>query len=329
MKKNFDSFFLSLTIAAAIVGTKANADDNSGLHGFETPAPAAFALLGVTPSKIVEPASGQDLVGAILNGFDENGNFQNGYALEGRPYQWISGRDFVNDGDSLSKNLYRIKISFATTKGISDEDEAIRYGLGVNYSYNWNDFVNVKPSAYLNCSRNSKIKYQEFFKLSLREQDQKKAEGEKLRESVINDAQGCYKALKTWALTSISVGGAVHHAEAENENLTESGAGVWVTGTYSFPIRMLTKSTDIYNDYSADNAELAVHGRAVRGELSVLEDKLQDSDRDIIAARFRIGTADLGLSASFQTTMNVRCRAERIICFGQSELNGKFLKKFG
>src|SRR5258708_17355465 len=58
----------------------------SGDLDFSVPDSPAFTILGVTPQTITRPTTPRGLAASLLNGVDENGNFQAGFALDTAPY---------------------------------------------------------------------------------------------------------------------------------------------------------------------------------------------------------------------------------------------------
>jgi len=97
------------------------------------PESPAFTVLGLTPQTVTRPATPRALATSLLNGVDQNGNFQSGLAFDVAPYLVLAGaqlglRDYQTKyGLRL---LTRLQTSFATTKGASENDKSIRLALG-------------------------------------------------------------------------------------------------------------------------------------------------------------------------------------------------------
>ncbi len=97
------------------------------------PESPAFTVLGVTPENVTHPTTAREFATSLLNGVDQRGNFQTGIALDFVPFL-----TFFGDQTSLSsyrKNrmerfLARTQVSFASTKGVTDDDKASRLALG-------------------------------------------------------------------------------------------------------------------------------------------------------------------------------------------------------
>jgi len=116
-----------LSVQAQNVATNAK---NTTLD-FSIPDSPAANVLGVTPSSITKPTTPRSFATALLNGFDQNGNFQNGISLDTAPY-------LLAYGDKVSLSSYqhsyalrmfsRFQTSIATTKGTST-DKSSKVGL--------------------------------------------------------------------------------------------------------------------------------------------------------------------------------------------------------
>lgn len=115
-------------------GTLPAADANLDLAVPETP---AFYALGLTPESVSRPASPRELAVDLLNGLDQNGNFQTGIALATVPYLLFAGDRLtineyrMDEGFSWIRLAARTQLSVATTKGTDSEDKAARAALGI------------------------------------------------------------------------------------------------------------------------------------------------------------------------------------------------------
>lgn len=97
------------------------------------PESPAFTVLGLTPQTVVRPTSPRQFASSLLNGVDMNGNFQSGLALDFVPYLILAGDELTLRGYQQSyfqRLLSRTQVSFATTKGASDDDKSMRLALG-------------------------------------------------------------------------------------------------------------------------------------------------------------------------------------------------------
>jgi hypothetical protein len=244
------------------------AEDFAGRIDTEVPQSSGFALLGVSPDKVIEPSSGRDFSVALLQGFDENGNFQSGFAVETRPYSW--GQDeYISEQSEKERILSGFKLTLASTAAVSDEDNANRYGLGLNWAYRFND--PMFNEEYKSCvkSVNSDPR------LNIPGKDP----ASKLEQVNIikNGVSECQKKHITWAISALAIGVAAHKGNDETLNISESGWGTWVTGTYAI----------------TNNSEITGHLRMVDNQLSVVDDVLSQADSKIAAIRFRYGTSNI------------------------------------
>ena len=101
------------------------------------PESPAFTVLDLTPQTIIRPASPRELATSILNGVDRNGNFQTGIALDTTPYLLFAGRELTlakYRESRAAQFLAHTVVSFATTKGASEEDKSVRMAIGLHFA---------------------------------------------------------------------------------------------------------------------------------------------------------------------------------------------------
>jgi hypothetical protein len=99
------------------------------------PESPAFAVLGLTPSTVVRPASPRAFATSLLNGLDQNGNFQSGLAIDTTPFMLFNGENItIRDYNEqyLTRFLSRTQFSFATAKASSQDDTSTRLSAGLN-----------------------------------------------------------------------------------------------------------------------------------------------------------------------------------------------------
>ena len=99
------------------------------------PESPAFTVLGFTPNTVIRPASPKAFASSLLNGLDQNGNFQSGLAFDFTPFMLINGENItIKDYNEqfLTRLLSRTQFSFAATKGASSDDTATRLAAGLN-----------------------------------------------------------------------------------------------------------------------------------------------------------------------------------------------------
>ena len=95
----------------------------------------SLPLLGLTPSTVTRPASPRGLASSLLNGVDQNGNFQTGIAVDTAPYMLFYGNQVTLEQYRNSKPLQvlaRTQLSIASTKGASDSDKSAKLAAGFN-----------------------------------------------------------------------------------------------------------------------------------------------------------------------------------------------------
>lgn len=99
------------------------------------PESPAFAVLGLTPNTVVRPASPKAFASSLINGLDQNGNFQSGLAIDTTPFMLFNGENItIRDYNEqfLTRFLSRTQFSFATAKGASSDDTSTRLSAGLN-----------------------------------------------------------------------------------------------------------------------------------------------------------------------------------------------------
>jgi hypothetical protein len=106
---------------------------------FSVPESPAFAVLGVTPQTVSRPSSPRSLATSLLNGVDQNGNFQTGFALDTAPYLLFQGNkltlfEYQQKRWSWKRFLARTTLSIATAKGTNDADKSTRIGTGLRFT---------------------------------------------------------------------------------------------------------------------------------------------------------------------------------------------------
>ncbi|HET6891335.1 MAG TPA: hypothetical protein VFH31_09555 [Pyrinomonadaceae bacterium] len=98
------------------------------------PESPAFTVLGVTPENVTHPTSAREFATSFLNGVDQRGNFQTGLALDFLPYLTFFGKETsLSDyaKSRMERFLARTQFSFATAKGVTDQDKSTRLALGL------------------------------------------------------------------------------------------------------------------------------------------------------------------------------------------------------
>lgn len=107
---------------------------NTGDLDFSVPESPAFTALGVTPQTVTRPTNLRSLATSLLNGVDQNGNFQTGFALDTAPYMLYWGNKLTLRkylASSWKRFVSRATVSIATTKGTTDADKSSRLATGL------------------------------------------------------------------------------------------------------------------------------------------------------------------------------------------------------
>jgi hypothetical protein len=94
----------------------------------------AFVALGVTPETVNHPATPREFAASLLNGVDRTGTLQTGFALEAAPYQVFFGAQTTLENykeSYLTRLLYNLNLSLATTKASTNDDKAQRVAVGM------------------------------------------------------------------------------------------------------------------------------------------------------------------------------------------------------
>lgn len=112
---------------------------------FDVPDSPAASVLGLSQNKVQHLKTPKQLVPAVINGLDDHGHFQSGLSLDFAPMQYFwrdrpvtdfrytSGAKFSDSFPVwLERTLVRTQISFATTKGSSDDDKSSKLALGLH-----------------------------------------------------------------------------------------------------------------------------------------------------------------------------------------------------
>ncbi len=117
----------------------------------------AFAVLGLNPNDVERPSSPREFATSLLNGVDANGNFQTGVAIETAPYLVFYGKETtITDYQSnyYTQFLSRAMLSFATAKGATDEDKAVRLAVGLRFTP-WDDGDPRMDGGLIDCLKSA------------------------------------------------------------------------------------------------------------------------------------------------------------------------------
>lgn len=110
------------TLALAVVASQGAAQQLAA-DGFSLPATPAFTYLGVSPTKISQPASPRDFGAALANALDSLGRTQQGFALDASlwtvfPVMRITNADYASKPGTFA--LANTQLSLGTVRAAGD-----------------------------------------------------------------------------------------------------------------------------------------------------------------------------------------------------------------
>lgn len=123
------------------VQASVSCDLNATVTEIVAPDSPAFTVLGLSPNNVSKPNSPAALAASVLNAFDDNGHFQSGAAIDVVPFLALRAKSHSlgqyarQDVHAYAiRVLARTSVSFATVKGTSSPDTAVRMATGVRVS---------------------------------------------------------------------------------------------------------------------------------------------------------------------------------------------------
>jgi len=303
------SFFVALCLATCpgpILGQTPKSPSELNLD-FSVPESPAFTVLGLTPQTVTRPASPRDFATALLNGVDENGNFQTGVALDTAPYMLLAGKKVTLDdyqGRRIVRFFARTQLSFATTKGANEDDKSARMALGLHFTlFDLGDPRGNKPflQCLVNAAERAEAKYKEELGLPpteplfgpLLSPDTALARKEGLQKRTDQQAKTCRdnQREKSWNRSSWIVAAAPSWTSntGSASDFQWNGAGVWTSLAYGFE-----KVPGL-----EDAAQLIFHAR-YRNKEQVPDPAAQGQfltqNSVLVGGRLRFGTENTALS---------------------------------
>jgi hypothetical protein len=227
----------------------------------------AFTVLGVTPENVTHPTTPREFATSLLNGVDERGNFQTGLALDFVPYLTFFGKNtsLKEYADHpLTRFLARTQVSFATAKGVTDEDRSTRLALGLRMTL-WDRGDPRLDKALEECydaaDDDPKFRTEAFVPLPGEDGDIKAQKLQRRGELLAELTKPCDDAArkKNWNASGWIVGLAPSWISrtGETKNFEWNGGGFWSTVAYGF------ESVDALKN----NSQLLFHVRYRSNEL--------------------------------------------------------------
>jgi hypothetical protein len=227
----------------------------------------AFTVLGITPENVTHPTTPKEFSTSLLNGVDERGNFQTGLALDFVPYLTFFGKDtslFSYAHSPMERFLARTQVSFATAKGVTDEDKSTRLALGLRMTL-W-DMGDPRldgelDTCYKNAESHPDFLTEEYVIVSSDQEPDKQKKKRKRAELYAQVTEKCdVEARKNnWNASGWIVGLAPSWISktGETKNFEWNGGGFWSTVAYGFE---QVKALE-------DNSQLLFHVRYRNNEL--------------------------------------------------------------
>jgi len=200
------------------------------------PASPAFTVLGVTPETVIRPTSPRAFATSLLNGIDQNGNFQSGLAMDFVPYLLIAGDDLSLNkyrDSRIVQLLSRTQFSFATAKGASEDDKSLRLALGLHLTL-WDRGDPRLDETLLKCLEDFRLPV--ITDLNDTEGNAKaRAAAKDFNDSVSTRCrQESHE--RNWAASSWIIGAAPSwiSKDGQTKNLGWNGGGFWTSLAYGF-----------------------------------------------------------------------------------------------
>jgi hypothetical protein len=225
------------------------------------PESPAFTVLGVTPETVIRPTSPRAFATSLLNGVDQNGNFQSGLAMDFVPYLLIAGDELTlrkYQTKPVVRLLSRTQFSFATTKGATEDDKSMRLALGLHMTL-WDRgdprtdetlmsclsaFRLPPPPTMLECElpdrptdadREAFRRCQESAEATRQERARQAQEAREFNDSVSTRCRDEARE-RNWNASSWIIGAAPSwiSTDGQTKNMRWNGGGFWTSVAYGF-----------------------------------------------------------------------------------------------
>jgi hypothetical protein len=292
----------------------------TGIDTAVPPAPA-LAAIDVKPQAVIRAGTQRDLALTVLNGIDPNGTLQTGLAFDFVPYFALRG-DQTTLGQyaswsSLGRAVRTSSISIATTKASTNDDDAVR--LGVGYSVTLLDRGDPRlDRALIQCIQDELTAALPTTVAAepadagttppvLRPPGPTQAEvAQKIRSQCRDNP--AYKS-NLWNRSAINLGVAPTFITDSGElgDLENNGVSAWATVAYGFdrfkrPAYetiidanenervVLTEDPEPtgFFDYLERHAQLILHARYRGNEKAQVDGRLNRQDLTTVASQFRL-----------------------------------------
>jgi hypothetical protein len=250
------------TPAAAGTGTVDQVDVD-----LSVPESPAFTVLGVTPETASRPTTPREFATSLLNGVDQRGNFQTGLAMDFVPFLTFFGRNtslFSYAHSRMERFLARTQFSFATTKGVTEEDKATRLALGLRLTL-WDTgdprLDDALEKCYDKADDDPRLEGDDYVPAPDDSSDVKKEKLLKRSQLLAQLIKPCNDASRkrNWNASGWIVGAAPSwiSKSGQTKDFNWNGGGFWTSLAYGFENVSALK----------DNSQLILHARYRNNEV--------------------------------------------------------------
>lgn len=277
------------SVGSATASTSKKGSDNTidfASLDLAVPESPAFTVLGLTPQTVTRPNTPLEFASTLINGVDQNGNFQTGIAIDTAPYMLFAGNDltlFQYSHSAIARFLARSDLSFATTKGANEADKSVRTSVGVRLTL-W-DRGDPKTDQVLIKCFDDNLKFDFPIPPSPTPDDLKRIDQEKAKLETAAQKCRVESRKRNWNATSWIVAAAPVWIAPDGTTgaLRLDGGGLWSSLAYGFEQMPGLKQ----------HAQLIIHGR-LRNNESVPDPNNKGSflrqNSTIIGGRLRFGS---------------------------------------
>jgi hypothetical protein len=284
------------------------------------PESPGFAVLGLTPQTVLRPATPREFVTSLLNGLDENGNFQSGVAIDVSPYLLLFGdqlslgtsKSGTSEGLAGSKKgdyrartssgfitrlLARTQFSFASVKGTTADDKSAKIGAGLHVTvFDRGDPRMDEEIDACFSSFTRKIRAEADQQIPNPEVDEETLDryealiqtlAQRERANYIKDCVDVSRK-RNFARSSLIIGGAGSwiSKDGASSKFTNNGQGIWTSLAYGFEgITGLEKKAQLIFHFRRRVKE-TVPDPQIAGMFTT-------KDSNLFGARFRFGSPNL------------------------------------
>ena len=298
MKMRFLPCFLVLAACLPLRAQQPQTPAGKLTVDWAVPESPAFTVLGLTPQTVTRPSSSQQLATTLLNGIDQNGNFQSGIALDLQPYMLWYGHtvSYAKYRDSrATRFLSRAQLSVGSSKGATGDDKSARVALGLRLTLldKGDPYLNAATNVCLANAGTSAIAAADPVPAPAASQSDKDAYTARMMAAYAPLERVCREKHQReyrrtgWNNSSLVIGGAPSWISTigTTSDLKWNGAGVWTSYAYGFEgIPGLEDSSQLILHYRFRNKEQLPDPNQTG--------KFLEQDSHVFGARWRFGTAD-------------------------------------